>query len=285
MGRGLQAKTLALIAAVNTILARYDGPLTLRQVFYQLVAAQLVPNLQKEYKSLSGHLTNARREGLVDPDRITDRTRQTIKVNTWRDLEQFLEVLTKNYRREKWTSQTYNVEVWCEKDALAGVLEPITDEYETVLYPCRGYNSYSALLGAAKRMLRAQRAGRQTVILYFGDYDPSGKDMLRDIRERLAEDFGVQVDLHEVALTLEQIEEYDLPPAMAKRSDTRAAKFIEKYGDIAVELDALPPDVLQELVRDSIEGLWDKTVFESEADVQAEELEQLEQWIEEIKEQ
>ena len=262
-------KRAAWVEAVNNILAEYTGPLTLRQIFYRLVAAQFLENSRREYQNLSVCLTTARREGLVDPSRIVDRTRQTLRVSTWSDLSDFMDTVRRSYRREKWTRQDYNVEVWCEKDALAGVLEPITEEYEVLLYPCRGYNSYSALLEAARRIEAIQQP---TVILYLGDFDPSGKDMPRDIRERLLKDFGVTVDLREVALTLEQITQYDLPPAMAKKSDRRAAKFIATYGDMAVELDALPPDVLQELVRDSIQSFIDKSAFQ--AQVQEEEREQ-----------
>jgi len=132
-----QQKTLDLFAAVNGILAQYDGPLTLRQVYYRLVAAQVLRNTENEYKGLSKHLTNARLEGIVDDRRIVDRVRSTLRVPCWTDLGHFLEAVRRSYRREKWTSQPYNLEVWCEKDAVAGVLQPIADYYEVLLYPCR----------------------------------------------------------------------------------------------------------------------------------------------------
>ena len=276
----LGAKRLALVKVVNGILAQYDTALTLRQIFYRLVAAQVIKNLQNAYKSLSACLTQARQEGLVNPERIVDRTRQSLRLSTWANLQDFMDTIQRAYRREKWTSQDYNVEVWCEKDALAGVLEPITNEYEIVLYPCRGYNSYSALYQAARRIATISRP---TVILYFGDFDPSGKDMPRDIRDRLTghfgltQQFGYSLEVREIALTLDQITEYDLPPAMAKRSDSRTAKFIAEYGDMAVELDALPPDVLQQLVRDSIEQLLDKSTFAAETEQQEIEQAQLEE--------
>jgi len=274
---GFQKKTLELFDKVNGILAEYDGPLTLRQIYYRLVAAQYIENVQKAYTLLSKHLTNARRAGIVDPNRIIDRTRRTLKVPTWTDLEEFLEAVSRSYRREKWaTGQQRNVEVWCEKDAVAGVLEPITEEFEVVLYPCRGYNSYSALLEAAERI-----AGKQqpTTILYLGDFDPSGQDMPRDIRDRLHNDFGVSVDLQVIALTPEQIEQFDLPPAPAKKSDSRAANFIARHGDMAVELDALPPDELQRLVREGIEEFVDLSTFQQEEETEAEEQRRLEQLI------
>ncbi len=271
-----QQKTLDLFAAVNGILSQYDGPLTLRQVYYRLVAAQIIQNTENEYKGLSKHLTNARLAGLVDDSRIIDRVRATIRVPCWPDLSEFLQAVRRSYRREKWTSQPYNLEVWCEKDAVAGVLEPIANEYEIILYPCRGYNSYSALKDAAERI---GYIDRPTVVLYMGDFDPSGQDMPRDIRDRLTEDFGVQLDLYVIALTRDQIEAYDLPPAPAKRSDSRAAAFMARHGDMAVELDALPPNVLQDLVRDNVEQFFDKSAFEQEAEIEREERTKLEHLI------
>ncbi len=266
-------KTLDLFAAVNGILGEYEGPLTLRQVYYRLVAAQIIQNTENEYKGLSKHLTRARLAGLVDDSRIIDRVRSTLRVQCWPDLSHFLQTVRRSYRREKWTSQDYNLEVWCEKDAVAGVLEPIANEYEIILYPCRGYNSYSALKDAAERI---GYIDRPTVVLYMGDFDPSGQDMPRDIRDRLTEDFGVQLDLYVIALTRDQIEAYDLPPAPAKRSDSRAAAFMARHGDMAVELDALPPNVLQELVRDNVEQFFDKSAFEQLAEIEREEQEKLE---------
>ena len=260
-----QAKTLALIDQVNDILAQYDGPLTLRQIYYRLVAARVIDNVEKQYKRLSKVLTNARLEGLVDDTRIVDRVRAPLRVSCWADLGAFLRAVRESYRREKWTSQRFSVEVWCEKDAVAGVLEPITEEYEVTLYPCRGYNSYSALKEAAERIAETEQP---TVVLYLGDFDPSGQDMPRDIRDRLAQDFGAAFDLEVIALTREQIDEHDLPPALAKRSDSRAAAFIAEHGDMSVELDALPPDVLQALVREHILRFCDMSAFEAEAAVE-----------------
>ena len=269
-------KTLDLFAAVNGILGEYEGPLTLRQVYYRLVAAQIIQNTENEYKGLSKHLTRARLAGLVDDSRIIDRVRSTLRVQCWPDLSHFLQTVRRAYRREKWTSQDYNLEVWCEKDAVAGVLEPIANEYEIILYPCRGYNSYSALKEAAERI---GYIDRPTVVLYMGDFDPSGQDMPRDIRDRLTKDFGVQLDLYVIALTRQQIEAYDLPPAPAKRTDSRAAAFMARHGDMAVELDALPPNVLQELVRDNVEQFFDKSAFEQEAEIEREERTKLEHLI------
>lgn len=256
-----QAKTLRLFDAVNAVLGEYEGLWTLRQVFYRLVAQQLLPNTRNAYTGLSHHLVNARREGIVDESRIVDRVRYPIRAACWTDLDQYIQTVRHSYRREKWSSQSFNVEVWCEKDAVAGTLQPITDAYEVVLFPCRGYDSYSALREAAQRV---RGIDRPTVILYVGDFDPSGQDMPRDIRDRLRDDFGATFDLHLIALTREQIDQYRLPYAFTKPKDTRRAAFVERHGDMAVELDALPPNVLQDLVRENIERFFDLAAFAEE---------------------
>jgi hypothetical protein len=163
--------------------------------------------------------------------------------------------------------------VWCEKDAVAGVLQPVTDDFEAVLYPCRGYNSYSALREAAERIADIPRP---TVILYLGDFDPSGQDMGRDILARLTQAFDAEVQFERIALTPEQIAEYDLPPLPAKPTDSSAAAFIARHGDMAVELDALPPDVLQALVREQIGRFFDVSAFQAEQERQQQEQAELE---------
>ena len=267
-----QRKTLDLFAAVNAILGQYEGPLTLRQVFYRLVAAQQLENTRAAYCGLSKHLVNARLAGIVDDSRIVDRVRNTLRVPCWNDLPDFLETVRQSYRREKWTRQPYALVVWCEKDAVAGVLQPVTDRYEVLLFPCRGYDSYSALKDAGERI---RRAGRPTVVLYLGDFDPSGQDMPRDIRDRLTRDFGATFDLRVIALTREQVDEHDLPQNFAKRTDSRAAAFIARHGDIAVELDALPPNVLQALVREHLDQFFDVTAFAEEVAREQDEQERL----------
>ena len=261
----MHRKTQEMIDAINNILAEYNDPLTLRQLYYRLVATHVIENTERAYKALSATLTKARRAGLVDAAQIVDRTRRPSRVSCWTDLSAFLETARRAYRREKWVTQERCVEVWIEKDALAGVLEPVTKQWEVTLYPCRGYNSYSALMLAAKRVAK-QDEGRDdhTLVLYLGDFDPSGADMARDIRDRMADDFGATIELRVLALTGAQVEAYALPPAPAKRSDTRAAAFIAEHGDRAVELDALPPDALQDLVRCAITENLDITIWERE---------------------
>lgn len=255
-----QAKTLWLFDQVNAIMAEYDGPLTLRQFFYRLVAAQVLPNSRSAYSGLSKHLTNARLAGIVDETRMVDRVRAPLRVPVWESLAEFLDAVRRSYRREKWTSQKTCVELWCEKDAVAAVLQPITDEYEITLFPCRGYDSYSALGEAADRIAARDAP---TVILYLGDFDPSGVDMPRSIRDRLTV-FGAQADLEVIALTPEQIAQYALPPNPTKKTDSRRKKLVAQHGNECVELDALPPDVSQALVKENVDRFFDLSAFEME---------------------
>lgn len=255
-----RAATRELIDNVNAILDGYDDDMTLRQVYYQLVANYALPNTEQKYKMLSQHLTNARVHGLVDGARIIDRTRQVGRPYGYDDLAHFMSAVRNSFQRSRAQNQPNYGEVWVEKDALAGVFEPVTRRFGWRLAVCRGFVSYPAIRDAAARFGREQRAGRPTHMLYFGDFDPSGRDIPRSIAANLDEWFGVYVEPQIVALTIEQIDEYQLPPVPAKKSDARAERFIAEHGDIAVELDALPPKVLQTMIREAIEEHWDPDV-------------------------
>lgn len=277
--------TLETLAQVRDVLDSYDGDMTLRQVYYQLVARYEYPNREQSYKRLSQVLTKARVAGLIDGDRIVDRTRRVARPYGFADLPTFLSAMRRSYRRPRAQGQPEYVEVWVEKDALAGVFEPITYEYGVRLAVCRGYPSYSAIRDAAQRFTAA--AHRQPPkdgwmslyeecrLLYFGDFDPSGQDIPRCIRDNLAEWFGCRPEVELIALTPEQIEEHELPPAPAKRSDARTEKFVARYGEDTVELDALRPDVLREMIRVAIERYWDKPQHESVLAAESEEKQRL----------
>ena len=155
--------------------------------------------------------------------------------------------MRRSYRGDVWPDQPRRVEVWLEKDALSGIFEDVLGPYGVTLNVGRGYDGWSSIHAAAERL------DDDDVILYFGDFDPSGEDMVRSLRERLA-DQGAEPTIVKCALTFEDIERYRLPPDLAKASDTRAAAFTARYGErSSVELDALPVDVLIERLRKSVE--------------------------------
>jgi hypothetical protein len=226
--------------------------MTLRQVFYRLVSGQVLENTRSQYQALSNALVTARQEGLIPWDWIEDRTRRPRAVPMWRDLAAFAQTAVRAYRRDVWDSQPGAVEVWLEKDALSGIFERVLTPYGVTLNVGRGYDGWSSIRGAAERY----GDGDGVTVLYFGDFDPSGEDMVRSLGERLGF-FDCQPEIVKCALTAQDIAAYHLPPDFAKRTDTRRAAFVEKWGDVAVELDALPPDVLERRLRSEIESRLD----------------------------
>lgn len=249
-----------IVSESNKVFQQYNMPLTLRQLFYRLVAKLIFPNTMNNYKALSKMLVKARERGDVDDSWIEDRTRQTIGGDWgYEDSDDFIQDqiddLKKSWERftmKMWEDQPHIVEVWVEKDALSRVVSEIARGFRTRTCPSKGYSSYTYLKDAAERI---DDAGKPVVVLYFGDYDPSGLDIVRDLEERLDRyrTEGTELTVKRIALTLDQIREHNLPPMPAKTSDPRLAKFIADTGGTdAVELDALEPDVLQDLVKKAI---------------------------------
>lgn len=245
--------------------------LTLRQLYYQLVSKNALRNHQREYKRLGELLSNARLAGRIDWEVIEDRVRSAERAGQWQRIEDVVEAALRQFRLPRWDGQPNYIEVWCEKDALSSVFAPIVHELHVVSMVNRGYSSTTAMYDAAKR-IKATANGRPTKIIYIGDFDPSGEDMVRDIAERFRtfgldpagnDNRGHNVEIIKLALTQQQIEQYKLPPNPAKLSDSRAAGFIEKHGENSYEVDALPPEVLQKLIREAIVSNMDMKLYEN----------------------
>jgi len=247
---GFTDKTMATIQKAKDIIDQYNVRLTIRQIYYRFVGEQLIENSLKSYKNLAGVLANAREAGYIPYNKIVDTSRAVIKSNSWTSPKDFFETVRKAYKKNLLEDQDSYIEVWVEKDALRSVFEPITDSFDVNLVIGKGYPSHSALYEASNRIGR--NSDKTTKILYFGDFDPSGEDIFRDVQVRMERLFGKYAEFTKVALTLEDIEEYKLPPAPAKRTDVRFERFVQAHGDISVELDALPPDALVEKIKDSI---------------------------------
>jgi hypothetical protein len=229
--------------------------LTLRQLYYQLVSRNIIPNVEKSYKNLSSLVSGARLAGLIDWDAIEDRVRQPKMVSEFNDLHELAEAAIASYRLPRWEGQDSYAELWVEKDALAGVLWPLAREFHVTLMVNRGYSSQSAMYESANRFREHQ--DRECRLFYLGDHDPSGEDMVRDIRDRM-EMFGIDLQVSKIALTMDQVEEYDPPPNPAKVSDPRADSYIAKHGVSSWEVDALPPEVLSQLIHDQFEAVIDR---------------------------
>lgn len=251
------AKTIERLELIEGVINHYEArgyKLTLRQLYYQLVAKHIIPNRKQEYKKLSNMLKNARMMGRVDWDSIEDRGRVPIMHSQHVTLKAALEQLAKVFRlQDREDEQPIYLELLTEKEALSSILRPLTMKYHKRLVINKGYTSASAMHQMSKRLKQelSMGSGRKLVLLYLGDHDPSGLDMDRDIKERL-ETFGVKPEVIRIGLTMKQIKHYNPPPDPAKITDPRAEAYIAKYGDNSWEVDALEPDVLKELVESSI---------------------------------
>lgn len=317
----LSADNKLRLTQINNIIAEYQKlglRLTLRQLYYQLVSRDIIPNKLPEYAKLSKILTEGRMSGIVDWAAIEDRLRSAEKPSSWDSPKDIMDTVIAAYAKPRLHGQTNYIEVWVEKDALSGVLSEVTRPYHVPIQVNRGYSSVTAIYASYKRFRDALEAGQHITILYLGDFDPSGVDMIRDVYDRplemlLAKATDVLKDIYEpdaiheegttifehletkyyddkrawsfdddeerhyfdpwkalvldrfqvvsIALTTEQIDQYNPPPNPAKMTDPRAADFVAKHGYESWEVDALRPEVLNTLLTDAIENLLDLGMY------------------------
>jgi len=262
-----------IVKEVNAIFEQYQTKMTLRQIYYRLVAKLIIPNTLNQYKGLSRLLVKARENKDVDYRRIEDRARTTIGADDvsedpkecMKEWETAFRECYKYFTLAMWETQPKFVEVWVEKDALSMLVSDEAKQFKVKTCPSKGYSSFTYIADAVNRFRR--HPDQECIILYGGDYDPSGMDITRALQARLTR-YGADVTVKRIALSLEQIREYNLPPMPAKTSDARYAQFVADTGGAdAVELDALEPPVLQQIVRDAVKEeidweAWDKRVKE-----------------------
>lgn len=246
---------LALIATMSDIIDDYVGQgyrLTARQLYYQLVARDAIPNTENSYKRITGMINDAKLAGLLDWDAIEDRTREFSGITRWSSPYEILRASAVNFHMDMWHEQHYRLFAVVEKEALAGVLLPVCEKFDTPLLAARGYPSGTVLREFVERDLAPAFSDEQeVVILHLGDHDPSGIDMTRDLTERIelfATDDFTSVTVRRIALNYDQIKKYRPPPNPAKMTDSRFANYVTAYGKSSWELDALTPSVLSELV-------------------------------------
>ncbi len=250
-----------------------DHPQTVRQVFYALTVRGVIGKQEIEYhRTVIRLLVDMREAGDIPFDWIADNTRWMRKPTTFVGLDACLKNTASFYRRDLWAAMPVYVEVWCEKDALAGVLMEETEPYDVPLMVARGYASISFLHSAAEAI---DAKGKPAYIYHFGDLDPSGVDASRDIEAKLrryAPNAKIQFERH--AVTREQVTDWNLPSRPTKTSDTRAKKFV----GTSVELDAIPASRLRDLVRTCIERHIDKEQLAVLRAAEASERETLGRW-------
>lgn len=239
-------------------------PLTLRQIYYQLVSKELIDNKQSEYKSLSRLLVKAREDNSIDWDCMIDRTRSFYQIPSYPDYEHFIRSQIykfadkRYYWRDMQQGQKKYIEVWIEKDALSSIFEDVVQDYSINLVVCKGYPSRTFLKDFIDRSLK-----KESLILYFGDLDPSGINIFDTTKKYFTENIS-KFDMKRYALTFDQINDFNLPhsPEAIKKKDTRTKDYIDKYGKYAVELDSLRPDILINIINKAILENLDKSSFE-----------------------
>lgn len=257
-----RAASLKLINLVNGVIREYSAQgyeLTLRQAYYQLVARGYIPNNERSYKNIGALINDGRLAGLIDWNAITDRTRNIRANSHWDDPAEIISSASRQFMLDKWEDQPVYVEVWVEKDALVDVVGKACRSLDVPYFSCRGYTSQSEMWTAAQRFI-SQGHREDRVIIHLGDHDPSGIDMTRDIQERL-DMFGADVFVSRIALTMEQIDDYNPPPNPAKITDSRCAKYIKEYGHESWELDALEPGVITKLITEHVTSYRDDSLY------------------------
>lgn len=251
--------SLALIAqcdAIVTDLSAQGYRLTIRQLYYQLVAKAIIPNTVQSYNNIQNLMNKARVAGMIDWDAIEDRTRGFIDLPHWTSGKSILESCAYSYAQDMWKEQFHRVFVIVEKEALAGVLEKVCAKWDMPLLAARGYPSASTLREFAQR--RIMPSEQQIVILHLGDHDPSGMDMSRDLIDRLAMFSRRQpVDFQRIALNMDQINELSPPANPAKTTDCRYENYRAQFGEESWELDALPPSYINNLVETHVKNYID----------------------------
>ncbi|HUS79150.1 MAG TPA: hypothetical protein VM050_10900 [Patescibacteria group bacterium] len=282
MARKLPSYEEVVDAAID-VFKQYDTALTLRQLYYRLVSKHLFPNTINSYKRLSRLMVQARERRDVPVNCLEDRSRRILgRGDTgYTSAQEFLRrrfaslrESYKEFRMPMWDIQSSYVVVSLEKDALSRLVSDIANQYSVRTFPTRGYPSFTYVQRMAS-YIRNRLNGKPTTVLYFGDFDPSGVDIERDLTERLGKYNAGDFQVRRVALTKDQILKYSLPPMPVKRSDARADGFMASYGDQSVELDAVEPNTLKLLVAQSIASYIDLNAWKRKE----EEIDNLKTWL------
>ena len=251
-----QARTRNIISHAEQIVNEYADMgyvLTLRQLYYQFVARDLLPNTHRSYKNLGNMISDARLAGMISWEAIVDRTRNIQSYETFNNISEAIKDAAETYAENLWSKIPIYLEVWVEKDALIDVVAKACGDYQVNHFSTRGYCSQTEVWKASQRFIEKIDQDHQVEIIHLSDHDPSGIDMTKDLNHRLRVVFGASVRVRRLALTMEQVEQYNPPPNPAKESDSRHAEYVSKYGENSWELDALPPNVIHDLITDKIE--------------------------------
>jgi len=284
-------QSIILISVINDILNDYEDQgykLTLRQLYYQLVSRDFIPNTVASYNRIGNIVSRGRLSGFIDWAMIEDRGRVIVQKSHWETPSQILRAAASGFYLSRWKNQKVYVEVWCEKDAVSNIIQPVCSLWDVTFMANRGYSSQSAMYNAYLRFQAAHFEDKDLHLIYLGDHDPSGIDMSRDITERMELFLGwrelvaeedIPLNNNRIALNMDQIQKYSPPENPAKMTDSRFDSYAKIYGDKSWELDALEPSVLADLVNDAIVPLIDKDLWDETEDKENEGKDRLQNYV------
>lgn len=259
-----RGNSLDLISSINDILDEYAQQgydLSLRQLFYQLVSRGIIENTQKSYSRVGDLVSDGRLAGLIDWDMIVDRGRVSVSNTHWTSPADIVDAAASQYKIDKWEDQPNHIQVMVEKQALEGVLIPVCRKLDVTFRANKGYTSQSMMYRLGKELGEIHDRGKDIHVLYFGDHDPSGLDMDRDVQERISLFSGLSVSFERLALKYAQVQVLNPPENPAKVTDSRAKQYIKVYGHSSWELDAVEPKELARLVEAAVVNLRDEKLW------------------------
>lgn len=264
--------TIDTISGIIDAYAAQGYRLSVRQVYYQLVAKALIANNKKSYMQIQTLISNARLAGYIDWNMIEDRNRETVTPPLWNSPAEIVNAAAQQFAIDRWADQDYHLEVMVEKAALEGVLLPVCMQNGIRFTANRGYSSQSLLYETGQRLRRKLDEGKNVIVFYLGDHDPSGIDMTRDVLDRLTmftadeitlegEVLDSNIQVERLALNIDQVRKWQPPENPAKTTDSRYAQYIRLYGTSSWELDAIEPATLGELVNVAISKYRDDDLY------------------------
>lgn len=256
--RRSQAEMTDLLAAVRHQISMMDDRMTIRHLFYRLTSAGVIEKTESAYRNLCSHLTNWRKAGDIPFEAFVDSTRWHRGNAGFDTLEDALHECAATYRRNVWRDSNHHVELWVEKDAIGSIVTEAAYKHGVMVFVCRGFASLSSLFDASQSFKQHIREGRECHVLYFGDRDPSGLKIDESAEYAFRHTFDVNVDFRRVAVTPDQIERHQLPTRPTKRTSSHARGF---EGE-SVEIDAMEPATIKQLVHESIEQFIDPHTLE-----------------------
>jgi hypothetical protein len=284
--KNFQAKSLDTIGKALKIIAEYESmgySLTLRQLYYQMVARGLLPeNTKEQYERLGGLINDGRMAGLISWTAIEDRGRNLMGLETQTDIKPCIKKVRADYRRDLWEGQPCRPEVWVEKQALEGVIGQVCNRLRVDFFATKGYNSQSEQWRAGMRFASMIQKGQRPIVFHVADHDPAGIDMTRDNYQRLSLFVGSPITVIRLALNMEQVERFNPPPNFAKETDSKTPAYVAEYGEECWEVDALDPRYIHEIIADAVGKFRDDGKWSEALAKEAEDLNELDTMIEEL---